>query len=60
LRFGFKSPAISANCSKAASKSSVISSAMMCGAGRFALSFDAFVFEPEDVEVDLARFNRSS
>ena len=42
--YAFKSDAISANWASAASRSSTISAAMISGAGRFALLFQAFVF----------------
>src|SRR6266516_706831 len=52
IYYFFKSLAISANCERAASKSSTISAAIMSGSGEIGAVFEAFVFEPEDVKVE--------
>ena len=50
LSFGPKSPAISRNCSSAASRSSTISWREDIGIGKIIGFFEAFVSEPEDIE----------
>jgi len=48
----FRSDAISANWARAAWRSSTISAAMVSGVAEIGAVFEAFIFEPEDVEVE--------
>src|ERR1051325_6723407 len=56
----FKSSAMVANCSRAASRSAVMSAAMTSGAGRFALSSSASSFNQKMSRFTLSRLTRSS